>query len=186
MTNPFEVLSAGHARQLELANELTGGAGDPPRTLRDQHRLAERLVMEASAHEAIEEQCFWPAVRDRLEGGRVLAMAGLQQEVGARRLLHELNRTRPGDDSFMTMVFTAASRIRDHITYEEGQLWPKLQLTLDADELDRLGSDLERAKRSAPTRPHPHVPPDARLLRVVGPWTGRLDRALDLVTGRGK
>lgn len=184
--NPFHVLSADHARLLDLTNELTGGAGDPPGRPSEQRRLAERLVREGSRHEAIEEQYFWPLVRDRLKDGQVLAFAGVKQEVGARKLLHELNRTKPGGDTFMTMVFTLASHIRDHVTYEEGQMWPKLQLALAPDELDRLGTQLEKAKRTAPTRPHPHVPPDAQLLRAIGPWAGGMDRALDVVTLRAK
>lgn len=184
--NPFDVLSADHARLFELTDELTGRAGDPTGSQTGRRRLARQLVMEASAHEAVEEQFFWPLVRDRLKDGRALALAGVAQEVGSRKLLHDLDHTGSGDDTFTTMVFSAASRIRNHVTYEEGQLWPKLQLALDPDELDRLGTQLEKAKRTAPTRPHPHVPPDSQLLRALVPWAGRLDRVLDVLTLRGR
>ena len=180
--NPFYVLSADHVRLFEL----TGGAGDPAGSQRARRRLARQLVMEASSHEAIEEQLFWPIVRERLKGGRELALAGVEQEVGSRKLLHDLDRTGSDDDTFTTMVFTAASRIRNHVTYEEGQLWPKLQLALDAHELDRLGTELAKAKRTAPTRPHPRVRPDSQLLRALVPWAGRLDRVLDVLTLRGR
>lgn len=184
--NPFDVLSADHSRLLDLSNQLTGGVGDPLGSTKEQRRAAEHLVMEGSKHEAIEEQCFWPLVRDRLDGGGALAVAGIQHEVRARSLLHELNRVQPGGDTFMTLVFTTASHIRDHLTYEESQVWPKLQLALDSEELERLGTQLHQAKRTAPTRPHPHTPPDARLLRTVGPLTGLVDRALDRLTMRGR
>lgn len=184
--NPFALLAADHARQLELAGHLTGGRGDPPGSPKEQHRLAQQLVMVASGHEAVEEQFFWPVVRDRLEGGAALAGAAVRQEMGARSLLHELHRTSPGDDKFMTLVLTAASHIRDHITYEEGQVWPALQLALDAEDQERLGDRLAAARRTAPTRPHPHAPPGAGLLRTVGPLTGAVDRVLDRITRRGR
>lgn len=184
--NVFDVLCRDHERMRQLANRLTGGKGDPPGSPREQHKLAERLVMEGSAHEAIEEQFFWPVVRDRLEGGDALASAGIQQEMGARNLLHELNRMKAGNQHFMTIVFSIASHLRSHATYEEVQIWPKLELALDRADLESIGNAMEAARKLAPTRPHPHTPPVAGLLRTVGPLVGAVDRAVDAMTLRGR
>jgi hypothetical protein len=184
--DPFKLLSEDHQRLLELSNELTGGAGEPGGTEKQRRRTAQQLVIEGSKHEAIEEQFFWPVVRDRLDGGQPLAFAGIQQEMGGRSLLHELNHIRAGNVHFMTIVFTLASTIRDHLTYEENQVWPKLQLALGDEELEIMGTAMAAARRLAPTRPHPHTPPDARLMRAVGPVAGALDRARDVLTGRGR
>jgi hypothetical protein len=78
------------------------------------------------------------------------------------------------------------SHIRDHLTYEESHVCPKLQLVLHNEELERLGTRLHQAKRTAPTRRHVHTPPDARLLRPVGSLTGLVARVLDLLTMRGR
>lgn len=180
--NALDVLARDHERLLDLATQLTGGRGEPPASSREQRKVAERLVMEASAHEAIEEQFFWPIVRDRLEGGKALALAGIDQEMRGRSMLHELNRVKAGNETFTTLVFSVASRLRMHATYEESQIWPKVELAVDRSELDRIGAAMEAARKLAPTRPHPHTPPDATLLRVVGV----ADRALDALTLRGR
>jgi hypothetical protein len=51
-----------------------------------------------------------------------------------------------------------------------------------AEELLLWPAEAEQAERRAPTRPHPHLPPDPRLLRAVAPAAARLDRARNAVT----
>lgn len=48
------------------------------------------LVIAESQHEAIEEQFFWPAVRDALDDGDELADAVLEQEQEGKKRLKEL------------------------------------------------------------------------------------------------
>ena len=43
-------------------------------------------------HEAIEEQFFWPAVRDALDGGDELADQALEQEQADKKLLVAISR----------------------------------------------------------------------------------------------
>ena len=183
--NAIDLLTAQHQELLELSNALTGAAGDPRGTPKGRNRTAQRLVMAGSRHEAIEEQWFWPAVRE-LDGGAPLALAGLEQEQTLRNLLDEIDHMKAGNVRFTTAIFVAASRIRDHVTYEESQILPKLQLAVSEEDLERIGTRLQVAWHLAPTRPHPKTPADARLLKSVGPPIAAVDRALDALTGRGR
>ena len=45
---------------------------------------------------------------------------------------------------------------------------------------------ITEAKKLAPTRPHPHIPPQAGPAKTAGPLAGLADRVRDSVTGRGK
>ncbi|MGH9087016.1 MAG: hemerythrin domain-containing protein [Acidimicrobiales bacterium] len=179
----LKLLAAEHERIFELTNALTGAAGAPSGTPKERRRTGLRLVAAGSAHEAVEEHFFWPAVR-RLAGGAPLALAGIGQETTLRDHLHELERMRAGNVHFGTAVFSIASRVREHVAYEESQIWPQLQLALGDDALESIGAEMEKARRFAPTRPHPHTPPDAQLLRTVGPVIGAVDRVLDAITRR--
>lgn len=179
----LKLLAAEHQRIFELTNSLTGAAGDPDGTPRERRRLGERLVAIGSAHEAIEEQFVWPLLRE-LAGGAVLAEAGIDQETTLKSHLHELQHMKAGNVHFGTAVFSIASRIRDHVTYEESQVWPKLQLALPESLFEDVGRKMAMARRMAPTRPHPKTPPDARLLKAVGPAIGMLDRLVDAATFR--
>ena len=84
MPDAFEVLAEDHAEVKQMLNELEStpghSAGATEAVLAARKRLAQRLVMESSRHEAAGEQYFWPAVRDRLGCGNQLAGEAIGQE----------------------------------------------------------------------------------------------------------
>jgi hemerythrin-like domain-containing protein len=180
MADLFSVLSADHDRILGLLRELTGGASEPTAGPKERKAVADRLVAELSRHEAAEEMVFWPLVRERLDDGDSMAGAALDQEGTGKRMLNELVHVSPGNEEFGTLTHSVAGHLREHITYEQNVIWPKLQLRLTSEESAALGEQLERARRWAPTRPHPHVPPDPRLLRALAPAAAVLDRARNI------
>ena len=47
-----------------------------------------------------------------------------------------------------------------------------------------LGEKVERAKKLAPTRPHPSAPHSELFHKTVGPGVGMIDRLRDKLTGR--
>jgi hypothetical protein len=75
---------------------------------------------------------------------------------------------------------------REHIGYEESQVWPQLRTALNAEEAGELGDKIEQGKKTAPTRPHPHTPPSPGVLKGAGPAVAAADRARDAASGRGE
>jgi Hemerythrin HHE cation binding domain len=180
MADLFEVLAEAHDRIFGLANELTGGASDPLATPKERKAIADRLVAELSRHEAAEEMIFWPLVRERVADGESMTGVALDQEKVGKRVLNELVHVSPGDEEFGSLTHTVAARLREHITYEQNVVWPKLQLCLSKAERAELGQRFARTQRWAPVRPHPHVPPKPALLKAVAPAAAILDRARNL------
>jgi hemerythrin-like domain-containing protein len=181
MADAFDLIAADHDRILQLVHDLSDMSGAKVR-----RTLAERLVIEESKHEVIEELFVWPAVRDSVEGGVELMNQGLNQERQGKRLLNELQSTSAGNEEFDTLVRRLTSEIRNHITFEDSQVVPRLQLVLSDEMNQRLAALMQAAVRHAPTRPHPHTPPIPGLLKLVGPVVARLDRARDVIERRGR
>ena len=48
--------------------------------------------------------------------------------------------------------------VRHHVQEEEEDLFPKVRERLSAERLEDLGEELEAAKSTVPTRPHPKAP----------------------------
>jgi hypothetical protein len=181
----FHVLAADHERIWALANKLTGGSPVPREPPRERKAAADELVMELSRHEVIEEMLLWPAVRDVLgDDGREMSGIALQQEAHGKRVLNELVRVTPGNKEFNSLTHTVAGALREHTSYEENIVWPALRLRLGEPEANRLGAEAERARRRAPARPHPHLPPDPGLLRMAAPVAAALDSARNAFTRR--
>lgn len=187
MPSAIAILMADHERQLDLVNRLTGGAGFPASDdPKERKATATRLVIEASKHEAIEEQLLWPAVREALDHADDLVRTALDQEQLAKRLLHEIDHMSPGNEEFASIIDRISGAVRDHVSFEESSVFPKLELHLSERQLEDLGTRMETARALAPTRPHPMTPPTPLALRTVGALAATVDRARDALTGRAR
>ncbi len=170
MTDAIELLRCDHEQVRRLLSTLEEG----------DRGLVSQLVIVASGHEAIEEQHFWPLVRRRVQNGPRLADEAVGQEQEAKRLLDLLEKSGAEADLLRQVI----AIVREHIDFEESQVWPGVRLALSEQELGDLGTQLEQAKRLAPTRPHPHMPCTPEMLKVTAPIAGAADRIRDALGGR--
>lgn len=186
MPDLFVSIQGHHDELIAIVDDLAHGPEREQQSESQRKKMSDRLVMLASRHEAAEEQYLWPAVRDLVAGGDEIAMHAIGQESTAKRLLHDLDRISAGNVEFDTLVRQVSAEIHDHVTYEEATVLPSLRLRMSDSEVERLGSHYEKAIRVGPTRPHPLTPPDSKLLKSAGPAIAAVDRARDLITGRGR
>ncbi|WP_433243944.1 hemerythrin domain-containing protein [Actinomadura nitritigenes] len=193
MADVFTVLANDHAEVKRMLTELEAGSADASEASvqgeegrRRRAAMVERLIIEESKHEAVEEEYFWPAVRELVEDGDRLADHAVEQERSAKEALDELMRLEAGDRRFEELLANLITDGRAHIAYEETTVWPALRRVIGDERAERLGERLERAKRLAPTRPHPHTPPKPGVLKTAGPAVAAADRVRDKITGRGR
>jgi hemerythrin-like domain-containing protein len=190
MGNVFEVLRKDHEEVKRALAELergpTAASGANPDQLTLREKLVEELTIEESKHEAVEEEYFWPAVRDHLEDGDALADHAIEQEVAAKFVLNDLISMKTDDPQFEELVGRFITDGREHIAYEEDNVWPAMEKALSAEEAEELGHKVEEGKKIAPTRPHPHTPPKPGILKAAGPAVAAADRVRDAATGRGQ
>ena len=189
MADAFEVLAKDHAEvkqmltQLELGAIRQGGVGAEKLTQRK--KLAQQLVIEASRHEAVEEMYFWPAVREHLPNGDQLADTAIGQEDEGKEVLDKLDKLNAGDPKFEKLLAEFTRAGREHIDYEETQVWPGLRAALTAEQSQEIGKKMEAGKKTAPTRPHPRTPSSPGVLKATGPVVAAADKARDAITHRG-
>lgn len=166
-----------------LERQPTGGTSEERA---DRKRLVTELIMSSSAHEAVEEQYFWPSVVHWLEEGRQLAAPALEQEQQAKTMLDRLEKLEPGSAEFESLVGEVVNDTREHISYEENEVWPVLRDRLAPHVLDEIGDKMAIAKKAAPTRPHPHTPPKPAVLKSAGVAAAATDKVRDALSGRGR
>jgi Hemerythrin HHE cation binding domain len=190
MPDVFQVLQKDHDEVKAMLARLEEGrkasSGATAEELAARKRAVDEVIIEESKHEAAEQMYFWPAVKRLGPDGSRIAEVGLEQEGEAEAILAELDKLQPDDERFEERVNAFTAQARAHITYEEGHAWPPLRATITADEARELGDLLTRAKKAAPTRPHPTIPPTEDAAKAVGPAAGVADRLRDAVTRRGK
>jgi hemerythrin superfamily protein len=191
MPNLFDALARDHEEvkrmlaELETGPTATGGAGADE--LAQRKKMAQELVIEESKHETAEEMIFWPAVRERVEGGGKLADQAIEQEQEGKHVLDKLDKLDAGDPEFESLLGEFIRAGREHIAFEETQVWPKLRPVLSDQEVRRMGETYETAKQAAPTRPHPNIHgASTNKLISKGPMVAATDRLRDKLTRRGK
>ncbi|WP_395311626.1 hemerythrin domain-containing protein [Mycobacterium sp. AMU20-3851] len=166
---------------LEMLDGAPAGGGAVSSGLRT---MVTNLVIAESQHEAIEEQYFWPAVRSALENGDALADKAVEQEQHGKQLLQRLEDGEPGEPDYHEALQQFVQLGRDHITFEQEVVWPQFEAAVSREELATLGEKLERAKKIAPTRPHPDTPPSPAALKTVGMVAATVDHIRDAASGR--
>ncbi|WP_187366419.1 hemerythrin domain-containing protein [Trebonia kvetii] len=188
MPDVFEVLKKDHDEMKVMLAELEDGPkasdGATAEQLAFRRQALDQVIIEQSKHEAAEQQYFWPALGGLGSGGARVMQDGLEQENEAEPLLAELGKLEPGDEEFEERLTALISAARAHIAFEEAHAWPLLKAAINHDQAQALGDRIAAAKKTAPTRPHPHIPPQAA--RTAGPVAGVADKVRDILTGRGK
>ncbi|MHB2022817.1 MAG: hemerythrin domain-containing protein, partial [Mycobacteriales bacterium] len=102
-----------------------------------------------------------------------------------KEVLDQLDGMSPEEAEFVTLVAKFVKAGREHIAYEEEQVWPRLRSVLTVEDREELGKKFAQAKKMGPTRPHPNTPPNPAVLKTAGMVAGVVDKARDAVSDRG-
>lgn len=142
-----------------------------------QRKLAEKVIKELSVHAAIEEMLFYPAVRDRVPSAEDTVLEALEEHHVVKWVLSEIEDMKPDHERFKAKMTVMIESVRHHVEEEEKELFPEVRKAVGRKELAELGTALEKAKKTAPTRPHPRAPDTPPGNLVAGTAAGVVDKA---------
>ncbi len=149
-----------------------------------QRKLVEQLIEELSVHAAIEEQYFYPAVRAAVEEASDEVLESLEEHHIVKWVLSELDGMDPSAERFRAKVTVLKENVLHHAEEEETELFPQVRAVMGRKALQELGEQLEKAKQTAPTHPHPRSPDTPPANLVTGPAAGVMDKARFSLRGR--
>lgn len=86
--------------------------------------LVEKICMELTVHAQVEEEIFYPAVREAIEDDDLMDEAEVEH-AGAKDLIAQLEGMAPGDEHYDAKVTVLGENIEHHIEEEEGEMFPK-------------------------------------------------------------
>ncbi|MEU9014493.1 hemerythrin domain-containing protein [Streptomyces sp. NPDC048479] len=149
-------------------------------------QYADQVTMELVRHSVAEEAYLYPAVREHVPGGEALAEKELGDHAAAERTMKDLEGCAADDPRFDALIAGLMTEIRQHVADEESNLFPRLRQACSAEMLNDLGDKVQKAKKIAPTRPHPSAPDTPPANKLLAPGVGLVDRLRDALSGRGK
>lgn len=176
----IDILVTDHREVEELFQELENPGTDPQR----RGDLVSAAIAELVRHSVAEEQYLYPATREALPDGDQIADREIEDHSEAEQVMKRLEKMQPTDAEFDPTVRQLISEVREHIEDEEHNLFPRLRQACSQEQLADLGAKVDRAKKLAPTRPHPSAPNTPPANKLLAPGAGMVDRMRDALSDR--
>jgi hemerythrin superfamily protein len=118
-------------------------------------RISEEVFAELEVHTAIEEEVFYPAVREA--GGEKLnelTDESFEEHHVVDVLIAEIRKLDSSDDAFAAKMAVLMENVEHHAGEEEDEMFPDVAKLMDGQALEALGAELEAAKTQHTLKRH--------------------------------
>lgn len=120
-----DLLDADHRAVKKLFNQYAELAASDSKRARDQRAdVAREICTELSVHAQIEEEIFYPALREALKDQKPLEEAEIEHG-SAKALIAQIESAGAVDDSFDAHVKVLGEYIDHHVKEERNEIFPK-------------------------------------------------------------
>jgi hypothetical protein len=139
----LSLLKADHdkVKKMLAEGEKTTERGEKTRT-----ELFETLKAEMMLHERIEEEIFYPALKEHPKA-KDIVLEGYEEHHVVDEIMGELEATPVTDETWGAKFTVMKENIEHHIEEEEGDMFKQARQVFDADELAQLGERMAELKK---------------------------------------
>ena len=131
----IELLTAQHKEVKDMFEEFENMSD---RATTSKKKLVEKICENLIMHTAIEEEIFYPAVREASKETEDMVDEAVVEHASAKDLIAQLQEADPGDDLYDAKVKVLGEQIDHHVEEEEEEMFKKVRkLKLDLDALGR-------------------------------------------------
>jgi hemerythrin superfamily protein len=110
-----------------------------------KRRLAENAMAELEVHAALEEEIFYPAVKNEVDDGSSMVQEAIEEHQTVKQLISELKRMEEADEEFESQFSQLMENVQHHVEEEESEMLPKVEESeLD---LNSLGQQMAQRKQ---------------------------------------
>jgi iron-sulfur cluster repair protein YtfE (RIC family) len=141
----LDLLKRDHDKVKTLLRELEPTTQRAEKTRRE---LFARLKSELTVHEIVEEEIFYPTLRQHPRA-REIVLEGYEEHDVVDRLMGELDELPVDHERWGPKAKVMIESIEHHIEEEEGEMFEKARQILDRDEREELGKAMQQRKTEA-------------------------------------
>ena len=141
--NPITMLKNDHQKVSRLFQEHSRATG-----AERKKALFEQIHAELSVHAELEEQVFYPAVREASSKGEETVREGYEEHAEVKTLLSEIQALEAGDEEYEQKVAELRAGVEHHVEEEEGEMLPEAEQALDPQRLQELGTEMQEMKQA--------------------------------------
>jgi iron-sulfur cluster repair protein YtfE (RIC family) len=140
----FELLKQDHEKVSGIFEKLAPTTQNGVKT---REELFTKLKNELDIHARIEEQIFYPAIKEAQETHDITLEAFEEHRV-VKRLLAELDAMPKDDERWGAKLTVLKENVEHHVEEEEGEMFKKARKVLSQEQIDELGARMETAKKA--------------------------------------
>jgi hemerythrin superfamily protein len=148
--DPLSLLMSEHRRmEAELGRLVESDEND-------RRALLVKVADALAAHVAVEEEVFYPAVRQRRTED--ILLESLEEHLSLKRVMSDLLTLDPHDPTWEAKLHVLKEQVEHHHEEEESHLFPKVEKCFQADQLEALARQMDERLRELRTeRPRERV-----------------------------
>jgi hypothetical protein len=140
----LKLLKQDHEKVKKLLSEIESTT---ERAIKTRTTQLARLKQELTIHEAIEEEIFYPALKEHAKT-REIALEAYEEHGVVDTIMGEIERTPVDDERWMAKFTVMKENIEHHIEEEEGEMFKQARQVFDEDTLETLGERMQARKES--------------------------------------
>ncbi len=138
----FKLLKQDHEKVAGIFEKLEPTT---ERALKTREELFAQLKGELDVHAEVEEQIFYPAIKDAEETHEITLEAYEEHNV-VKTLLAELDAEPKDTEEWKAKLTVLKENVEHHVEEEEEEMFPKARKVLDKELVEDLGTRMEEAK----------------------------------------
>ena len=136
-------------RQVEKLFKQCESAKQP----RQRRQLMDQIVEMLKMHTKIEEEVFYPAVRELgTSKAEEMIDEAFEEHHVVDLVLAELPKVDPEDDRFEAKITVLSELVEHHVEEEEGEMFPMAEKKLGTERVKELGQQMEQMVGDAQRR----------------------------------
>jgi hypothetical protein len=139
------LLKTDHDKVKKLLSELESTT---ERGVQTRERLYTTIRKELTVHEIIEEEIFYPTLKQHPKAADIV-MEGYEEHHVVDLLMGELDALAYDDEQWGPKAKVMKENIEHHIEEEEGDMFTKARQVFDKGELEELGAQMAARKKDA-------------------------------------
>ena len=134
----MSLLKEDHQKVKKMLAELESTT---ERGVKTREELFTRLKQELVVHEAIEEEIFYPALKEHPKT-KEIALEGYEEHHVVDTVMAEIEGVAYDDEKWGAKFKVMKENLEHHIEEEEGEMFKQAKQVFDEDELDQLGESM--------------------------------------------
>ena len=141
----IKLLKDDHRKVKKLLEEVDSTT---ERGVKTREELFGKIKSEMEVHEAIEEEIFYPALKEHPKA-KDIVLEGYEEHHVVDEIMGELAVTAFDDERWGAKASVMKENIEHHIEEEEGEMFTKARQIFSADELEEMGARMQEIKALA-------------------------------------